>query len=436
MHPWKHLIRLFAILLLLAIVVGWWLDAILVCLLVTIALYTAYVLWSLHRFERWLIDNAEPSTQTPLKIGDPWDSLATRWLKQQRNQHSQQVALQNTVDYLRGSLASLADAVIMVDAAGCIEWSNPAAKQLLGLNYPADSGQPLTHLIRQPEFITFYHSGDYHTPLTLVSPIHPQRQLQYHITFFAQGSRLLRVQDATKHYRLEQMRSDFVANVSHELRTPLTVISGYLDTLATMDTMAEPHMQRVIEQMLAQSQRMQALINGLLLLARLEHVPDKAEQKPIAVCALLTAIREDVLSAVNHSRQIDIECDASLLLIGNKDELQSAFSNLVMNAARYTATDGHIQLRWHADKDHAYLAVQDNGIGIEARHLPRLSERFYRVDKSRSMHTGGAGLGLAITKHVLLRHHGELQVSSQYGKGSTFTCVFPLKQIKRIEQTT
>lgn len=407
---WQRLAIVLLVLWLVAGMIGWFIHAILVSVL---AATLGYLVWLGWQVGRWRIDV---------------------------NRARQQ--LQMTSDYWCDAFASLSDAVVMVNDRGHIDWSNQVAEQLLGLRYPQDQGQPLTDWIKNPTFITFYKKGDYRKPLAMTSPVDRHKKLQCSITGFAQGNRLLLAKDVTNTYRLQKMRTDFIANVSHELRTPLTVITGYLETLLAIDREDKLRTDRAVNQMLSQARRMENLIRDLILLSRLEHVPDTTEQARIVLRPLLESIRDDVLSAVSTTthttKRIDIECDDSLQLIGNVDELRSAFSNLVMNAARYTDDGGYIKLCWYTgegsgriNNEGAIFSVTDDGIGIEPKHWRRLSERFYRVDKSRSMNTGGTGLGLAITKHVLLRHQARLRIDSRYGEGSTFSCVFPVERVYR-----
>jgi two-component system phosphate regulon sensor histidine kinase PhoR len=238
------------------------------------------------------------------------------------------------------------------------------------------------------------------------------------------------VRDVTRVHQLEQMRKDFVANVSHELRTPLTVIAGYVETLLDHAEGINPRWRRALEQMQQQDQRMQRLINDLLMLAKLEATDYPADNQPVAVDLLLLSIKADA-QALSGQRQhcITLETDAKVQLKGSETELRSAFSNLVFNAVKYTPDEGTIHIRWYSDSAGAHLSVQDSGPGIELKHLPRLTERFYRVDSSRNANTGGTGLGLAIVKHVLMRHRARLEVSSVLGQGSAFTCHFAPQQL-------
>jgi two-component system phosphate regulon sensor histidine kinase PhoR len=228
------------------------------------------------------------------------------------------------------------------------------------------------------------------------------------------------------------MRKEFVANVSHELRTPLTVINGYLETLNESKTMDELRWRRAISQMLNQSHRMEALIKDLMVLSRLESVSVTNNHVAVDIKPMLVSIKEETLAVFRANLTINIDCDESIRLLGNPDELRSAFTNLIINAAKYTQQDGLISIRWYSDERHAYLEVEDDGEGIDAYHLPRITERFYRVDKSRSVETGGTGLGLAIVKHILLRHQAELKISSEPDNGSTFCCVFPANRAVKV----
>jgi two-component system, OmpR family, phosphate regulon sensor histidine kinase PhoR len=239
---------------------------------------------------------------------------------------------------------------------------------------------------------------------------------------------LLLVRDVTRHMRLEAMRKDFVANASHELRTPLTVISGYLDTLAE-DSSIDPAWEGPIRDMRTQAQRMNAIIADLLELSRLESRDGEAARDPVDVPRMLERLHRDALASADRPRHVLLELESGDGLYGVAHEIESAFTNLLVNALKYTLEDGTVRMRWWTDEEGAYFSVIDNGIGIPAEHIPRLTERFYRVDAGRSRGHGGSGLGLSIVKHALQRHGGWLEVKSHEGKGSTFTCHFPQVRI-------
>jgi two-component system phosphate regulon sensor histidine kinase PhoR len=393
--------------------------------------FAARCIYKLHQLQQWL---ALRSSIEPPEASGMWGEVMDGLYRMQQKYRRERVRLRALISYLRESFTSLPYGAVIIDPENNIEWSNNAAQALLGLRYPEDSGQQIVNLVRAPAFIKYFEGEEYSQPLELSAPSQNNIHLQIHITFFGKRSRLLFARDVTQTYRLEQMRKDFVANVSHELRTPLTVINGYLETFADAAPAGQggdARWRRALDQMLGQSRRMQILINDLLLLSRLETLPQTDHQQALAVRPILEIIREEALASVGDAREIGVECDDNIAVIGQRDELHSAFANIVFNAVRYTEPGGRITIRWYGDRDGACLQVQDNGIGIDAEHIPRLTERFYRVDKSRSMDTGGTGLGLAIVKHVLIRHHAQLVVTSQSGAGSSFTCVFPASQIIR-----
>ena len=398
-----------------------------------LAAYLGWLLRDLLRLQRWL-ENAQPRDEVPEAYG-LWEALYDRiYLLQRRNREARE-RLQAVINRAQQSTTALRDAVVMLDSDGNLEWWNPAGHRLLGLQTPQDAGQPVVNLVRHPRFKEYFERKDFREPLNLRSPVDPNLHLQIFITLYGQREHLLVARDVTRMQQLEQMRKDFVANVSHELRTPLTVISGYLETLLDHADALAPRWQRPMQQMQQQATRMSHLLDDLLLLARLEATDYPAENQPVAVERLLQTIRTDALALSGaRGHRIQLESEPDLLLKGCESELRSAFSNLVFNAVKYTPDGGEVLIRWWSDEQGAYLAVRDNGIGIEARHLPRLTERFYRVDASRAADTGGTGLGLAIVKHVLLRHRGRLEVVSQPGQGSTFTCHFAAAQ--RVRQPT
>jgi two-component system phosphate regulon sensor histidine kinase PhoR len=393
----------------------------------------AYLCWTLHqllRLHTWLKHHQpdEPPPDSSGLWGEVFDSI----YHQQRNEQRARARLQAVIDRAQESTSALKDAVIMLDSDGNLEWWNPAAETLLGLKTLQDSGQPIGNLVRHPRFKEYFARNNYLEPLELPSPLSDSLHLQFHITQYGNQEHLVLVRDVTRLHQLEQMRKDFVANVSHELRTPLTVISGYLETLLDNVEAVNPRWLRALQQMQQQGGRMQNLLNDLLLLAKLEATDYPSDNQPVAVDLLLLSIKNDA-QALSGERQhrISLEADPHLKLKGSETELRSAFSNLVFNAVKYTPNEGQIHIRWSGDEHGARLAVQDNGLGIEAKHLPRLTERFYRVDSSRASNTGGTGLGLAIVKHVLLRHRAHLDIDSRVGQGSTFICHFPGTQVVR-----
>ena len=393
----------------------------------------AYLLWhikQLLRLHQWL-RTRQPDEAPPEGYG-LWGEVFDNIYHLQRRDQRVRGRLQAVIDRVQESTAALRDAVIMLDNEGNLEWWNRAAEQLLGLKTPQDSGQSITNLVRHPRFKEYFEAGNFQEDLELHSPVDDRQRLQMQITRYGNNEHLMFVRDVTRLHQLEQMRKDFIANVSHELRTPLTVIAGYLETLLDNVEEVNPRWLRALQQMQQQGARMQNLLNDLLLLAKLEATDYPSDNQPVAVDLLLLSIKNDAQAlSGNRNHRISLEADASLRLKGSEAELRSAFSNLVFNAVKYSPDESEIRIRWWGDDQGGHFSVADSGIGIEAKHLPRLTERFYRVDSSRSSSTGGTGLGLAIVKHVLLRHRARLDIASVPGKGSTFTCQFPTQQLNR-----
>jgi two-component system phosphate regulon sensor histidine kinase PhoR len=314
---------------------------------------------------------------------------------------------------------------VVLGAANDIEWWNDAATRVLGLRYPQDTGQPITNLVRHPDFHQLLEGEDFSRTAQFPAPSRDNVMLAVSIIPYGNNQRLMVARDITRLHLLEQMRRDFIANVSHELRTPLTVIMGYVETLQDGDDECARQWARELQAMQQQSSRMQHIVSDLLLLSRLETDQGRREEQEVDVPAMLEMLREDALVLSQGKHTIALEAERALWLKGSRNELRSAFSNLIYNAVRYTPDGGPIDIRWYRDDAGAHFEVQDTGIGVAPQHIPRLTERFYRVDVGRSREMGGTGLGLAIVKHVLMRHDAELRVESEVGKGSTFAFDFP-----------
>jgi two-component system phosphate regulon sensor histidine kinase PhoR len=430
-HNWhgtliRHLLLLITVSLLAGLVsghYGW-------CLTIGLGFYLAWTLKQLMRLHHWLRHH-KPDEPPPDGYG-LWGEVFDSIYHLQRRDQRVRGRLQAVIDRVQESTAALKDAVIMLDSEGNLEWWNRAAETLLGLKTPQDSGQPVTNLVRHPRFKEYFEQGSYAEPLEIPSPVNDRLRIQMLITRYGNNEHLMLVRDVTRLYQLEQMRKDFVANVSHELRTPLTVICGYLETLLDNVDEINPRWARALQQMQQQGGRMQTLLNDLLLLAKLEATDYPSDNQPIAVPSLLQSIAADAQALSGSKNQkITLDIDSDTSLKGSEAELRSAFSNLIFNAVKYTQAEGQIRIRWWVDGRGAHLSVQDSGIGIDPKHIPRLTERFYRVDSSRASNTGGTGLGLAIVKHVLLRHRGSLEINSVPGKGSVFICNFAPVQMTK-----
>ncbi|WP_020679623.1 phosphate regulon sensor histidine kinase PhoR [Marinobacterium rhizophilum] len=387
----------------------------------------AYQIRQFQKLETWLRNN---DGTAPPEANGHWGELLDELARMQKADRKREQALQAVIRRFQQSSAALQDAIVIIDRSNNLEWWNRSADKLLGLKATSDRGKPVMNLLRDPRFIRYFRKGRYNEPLELPSPVNNDLHLQYQITVFGEGDRLLVARDITRLMRLEQTRQDFVANASHELRTPLTVIRGYLETFLDQD-LPRP-LARAMGQMQAQARRMENLVNDLLLLSRLDASNHIADEHRIQLKQMLNQIYQDALAlnqTLEKDHSINLQLDSGADVTGQELELHSAFSNLVFNAVRYTPAQGNIQLRWWTDARGGHFSVSDDGIGIESVHIPRLTERFYRVDESRSSSSGGTGLGLAIVKHVLVRHGAHLTIDSRPGEGSTFSCHFPTEML-------
>jgi two-component system phosphate regulon sensor histidine kinase PhoR len=418
------LVRLAGILV-LGLVVGLLVHPVWLWLLLAACAYLGWQLSNLYRLDRWL---RRRSQLTPPSIGGIWGDIISQVMRLHRRKRYHKQQLVQLFRELRKSTAALPDGVIILSGQREILWFNRPAGRLLGLKRPIDIGLRIDNLIRAPEFVHYLQGEDYSVPLVIRPPVQFDQYLSLQLVPYGPGQSLLLVRDVTRQMRLEEMRKDFVANASHELRTPLTVISGYLDTLAD-DATLDPAWESPIRDMRAQARRMNAIIADLLELSRLESTEGQAPHEPVDVPGMLARLQRDALVRVERPREVLLQVDSPLWLYGAASEIESAFTNLLVNALKYTPQDGMVRIHWRIDGEGACFTVTDTGIGIPPEHIPRLTERFYRVDPGRSRGQGGSGLGLAIVKHVLQRHGAWLEVQSVEGEGSTFTCHFPLPRL-------
>ena len=328
------------------------------------------------------------------------------------------------------SATAFPDAAVILGHDDDIEWCNPAAAELLGISWPQAAGLNVVQAVGDPVFEEYLGKEDQAHPLEFASPVDQTKILSIYITPFGKKSqRLLIAQDITRSYYVDRMRRDFIANASHELRTPLTVIRGFLEVWDASESKSLEKTQPV-KLMLEQTERMEQTISDMLMLSHLEYDDKPVAETAVAIPALLDSITKEATAlSGDKGHKINVFIEEQRHLYGSLAELRDAFSNLVFNAVRHTPPRTQIDISWVPHQDGAQLVVRDSGEGIAARHIPRLTERFYRIDPGRSRTSGGTGLGLAIVKHVLTRHEGELQVSSEVGKGSTFSCIFPDKRL-------
>ena len=372
---------------------------------------------------RWL---QHPQAQNMPMGSGAWEYLSSHMLRLLKRQRETEARLNEALSRFKLAGAALPDAVVILDSADRIEWCNPKAEDYFGLDNRRDRGQQITYILRQPQFVEHLSSDHAAEPLVLkLSRPAGEMVLAVQQVPYGDSRKLILGRDITRWERLETTRRDFVANVSHELRTPLTVVGGFLETLDDMEVPDAEMSKRAIGLMRQQTNRMTRLVDDLLTLSRLESTQNPLREEDVNMPEMLRALQQDaqVLSAGRH--RIRVKLESAEWLKGNTEELRSAFGNLISNAVRYTPENGEIEISWGLRDGHLTFAVRDNGIGIEPQHIDRLTERFYRVDRSRSRETGGTGLGLAIVKHVLNRHQGRLDVRSSLGQGSTFSVVFP-----------
>jgi len=428
MNPgWRQEVTSFLFLLLLAVIGGQVFGHTFTWLFASAGVYLAWHLANLYRLDDWLRHGRQFSTPSSLGV---WGEIFNHFYRLRRRDRERKRRIAYLLREFRNSTAAMPDAVVVVDALWEIIWFNDAASRLLGLRAGQDLGRRIGNLIRHPDFVGYLRHGDFEEPVDIPAPAAPGVHIAVRIVPYGSDQRLLLARDVTRLHRLEEMRRDFVANASHELRSPLTVVNGYLDAMRA-DARLEGDWGAPLAEMEHQMQRMSAIIKDLLELSRLETEAREAPFAPVDVPSLLQRIQREALALGHGPRDVAVEIGEPLWILGSDSELYSAFSNLVFNAMRYTPESGKVHIRWGTSGDGAALTVTDTGVGIAAEHIPRLTERFYRVDRSRSRDSGGTGLGLAIVKHVLQRHAADLSVESEPGKGSSFTCHFPVERVTR-----
>ncbi|TXJ03695.1 MAG: phosphate regulon sensor histidine kinase PhoR [Acinetobacter sp.] len=425
----KQDLKLLMFFLLIASLIGLGIGYFWSCIFCAFMLAFLLQLRSLYLVNDWISNRPYDA---PPNLHGIWGALLFNVYRAQRQERIVQAEMVGLIDRAQSSIVALAEAVVLIDDQHLIEWWNPAAERLLGIN-PLDRGRNLLSILRQPNFIEYFNNID-QTPdgIRLQTQIDVEHYVHVKMTRFGGESLLLVAYDITRVHNLEQMRKDFVDNISHELRTPLTVLSGYIETFTDQDDIT-PRWKRAFIQMQSQTKRMNALVNDLLLLSNLENNKKVAKNQIIEMANLMNQVFDDARAYnLDYEHTLNLDIDSHCDLIGSDVEIASAFSNLITNAIKYTPKGGIINIGWHEQGDLAYFTVQDNGIGINPKHLPRLTERFYRVDSARSRQTGGTGLGLAIVKHVLMQHGAHLEISSKENEGSTFTAVFPKERLYRV----
>ncbi|MDP2783787.1 MAG: phosphate regulon sensor histidine kinase PhoR [Sulfurimicrobium sp.] len=381
---------------------------------------------NLRALANWLL--APPGAEVPDGSG-AWREVFNVIYQSGRVQSSSQHHLSAALERFQRAAEAIPDGIFMLNEDGQIEWCNPVAETQFDVSNQRDHLQRIAYLVRQAQFTDYLSAQNYAEPLVMKSLRNPDLTLSIQLVPFGDRQKLLLSRDITQLERVETMRRDFIANVSHELRTPLTVVGGFLESFEDAEQINMEQSRRHFQLMLDQTRRMQGLVDDLLTLSRLESNQEKMSEEVVDVCALLQILHKEALSLSDGRHRLNLELDADCKLLGNVRDLHSAFGNLVSNAVRYTPEGGEIVLRWALKGAEARFCVQDSGIGIEPQYISRLTERFYRVDRGRSRETGGTGLGLSIVKHILTRHQGRLEISSEPGKGSLFCACFPARRV-------
>lgn len=388
--------------------------------------YLLYHLRQMAALIKWLERGERSSIPT---ARGAWDDIFYGLERLLRRQKRSATKLSALLDRFEHAAQAIPDGIVMLNGTDQIDWLNPAASRHFSLDEASDRGQFIGYLIRQAPFHEYLAGHDYSEPLLMKSPASRDVTLSVQLVPFGGKRKMLISRDITQIERVEAMRRDFVANVSHELRTPLTVVGGFLETFADMEHINPVDFRRYSDLMQQQTERMRMLVEDLLTLSRLESAQNRLQESEVNLPMLAHSLLQEAQSLSAGRHQIELHVESDSWVNGNPDELRSALGNLVSNAVRYTPQHGTITLRWEARGSEHCFSVRDTGEGIEAHHIPRLTERFYRVDRGRSRETGGTGLGLAIVKHVLTRHQARLLIDSQVSKGSCFAACFPASRV-------
>jgi two-component system phosphate regulon sensor histidine kinase PhoR len=406
-----------------ALLLGLWFGSVAWWLVGALGLYVAQMLRNVYMLDR-VLDGAKRRPMFDTR--GLWAEIFARVDKTRAKARSRKKKYHKLLREVWDSTGALSDAGIILNAEREILWFNPAATRLLGLDPAHDIGNRLDNLLRYPDFVT-YLAEPKSAAITIPSPLDPAGRLAVQLIPYGQAQQLAIIRDVTHQVKLETMRRDFVANASHELRSPLTVIGGYLDSLAD-DEELPASWSAPIREMQRQANRMTQILRDLIELTRIESAESKARLEFVDVPRMLTQIVAEFSSGEGRPR-ITLQLDSDAALLGNETELHSIFYNLIHNAMRFTPATGSVEVAWRSVDAGAEFEVVDTGIGIAEDQVPRITERFYRVDPGRSRATGGTGLGLSIVKHALNRHNGNLTIRSREGEGSTFKCRFPQSRL-------
>jgi two-component system phosphate regulon sensor histidine kinase PhoR len=412
--------------MLLAWAAGSAVDQVYLFLLLALLAYSFRNLYNLRRLANWL---GNPKlADIPIHFG-LWGDIYSKVARVSLRQAQREKRLAELVNEYTASTSALPDGAVALDASRRIRWFNDAATRLLDLQPAKDIGQPLLNLCRNPEMVSFVENPDYARVLQISAPGDSERQLEMRLAPYGDGQTLLLAQDITERLRHERMRKDFVANVSHELRTPLTVIGGFIENLQMDENLQNDRLMRPLELIAQQTTRMGRIVEDLLLLARLESDSNRSQYDRVDIGDLIRNVADECQALADDVPRIDCQVTSRRRVLGDEKQLRSVVTNLVVNAINHTPADQQVNLSWRDQGAESLLEVRDNGIGIAPEHIPRLTERFYRVDAGRSRDRGGTGLGLAIVKHILQHHGAKLEIQSRPQEGSRFVCRFSSSQL-------
>lgn len=421
---WQSLSRL-GIALIVAFLIGLIAGRVALALAITFGIYSMVQLWNVLRLEFWL---RHRRVESPPDISGVWGEVVTIISRIYRRKQFHRARVTALLREFRRLTTAMPEGAVLLGPEHEILWFNRRAAEWLRLRRKRDVGIRIENLVRHPAFVEYLRSG-HPGDGAIVQDLETDRWLAFNVVRTGTAERqLLMVRDVSQEQQLQSMRKDFVANASHELRSPLTVISGYLDALADDDNL-DPTWNTPVLEMRRQAERMRTIIKDLLELSKLESGEHTQEEHPVDMAGMLALLRKEVMALEQHPHNVRLQLDSDALLKGVESELHSIAANLISNAVKYTPAEGEIELRWWIDEAGAHLSVRDTGVGIAEEHIPRLTERFYRVDPGRARSMGGSGLGLAIVKHALQRHDATLQIQSKEGVGSTFSCHFPRSRV-------
>jgi two-component system phosphate regulon sensor histidine kinase PhoR len=416
---WKSPAALWSAAVLIAVLAGWLSQSVIVAALAAFMFYAAWQIFNVVRLREWL---RSPKGKAPRSVG-AWAEIFSRIESMQQKKKQRKKQYQLVIEDFETLTDAYPDATLVLDKKDRLSWFNQAAESLLRLNMNRDQGRPVTSIITEPEFAAWLNDKELDAKrLELKPPKHEDMWIEVSSVQMRKRQRLIVLRDISEMHRVERLRRDFVTNVSHELRTPLTVMLGYLEIFQERP---EDELSDALRRMHAQAVQMQFMLDDFLELSRLQSVEAGDEEEVVDIAAILAQLREQTEEISRGDHQLNFEVESGLNLLGIAADLESAFRNLIVNAVKYTPKGGSVAVRWADTPQGPSLTVRDTGIGIPQREIPRLTERFYRVGSDRGRKSGGTGLGLAIVKHVMNVHKARLEIESEVGVGSLFSCIFP-----------